>query len=89
MDALEPSNKRPCGIDPECTARKLLATHGKDAVMVARLWASNALQAGEGERYAAWFEIMEICQKNLNGHATPCGRAVSKAAPAIKFPNET
>ena len=54
-------------------ASKLVSEHGKDAPLVARLWASCADRAGDPNRHSAWCQI-----ENLVCKIVSCGEVTRK-----------
>lgn len=54
-------------------ASKLVSEHGKDAPLVARLWASCADRAGDPNRHSAWCQIETLVCKIVS-----CGEVTRK-----------
>jgi hypothetical protein len=50
-------------IDAYCTAKKLVATRGKDAALVAERWALRAEMAGDAQRAATWRAVRKFVSK--------------------------
>ena len=51
-------------IDVDCTAKKLIATHGIEAALIAERWALRAEQNGDAQRAAAWRAVRRLVSKH-------------------------
>ena len=56
---------RPPAIDVARTAAVLICTYGNDAAIVARKWATMAVQAGDVDRAHDWEEIVSDVERRV------------------------
>ncbi len=64
-------------IDVDCTARKLVATHGVEAALIAERWALRAEQSGDAQRAAAWRAVRRFVSKHYAAVADRAAVAVA------------
>ena len=69
MKANAKRNSEPCppAIDVARTAAVLICTYGPDAAIVARKWATMAVQAGDVARAHDWEEIVNDVERRVCG----------------------
>ena len=64
-------------IDVDCTAKKLIATRGIEAALIAERWALRAEQDGNAQRATAWRAVRRFVSKHYAAVADRDGCAVA------------
>ena len=67
-NATRTRNVSPPSIDVPRTAAVLICTYGDDAAIVARQWATMAVQAGDVARAHDWEEIVNDVERRVCGN---------------------